>query len=88
MRTKGVVNVTVQVKGQTAAKLPLYVVQGNLPSLMGRSWLGELTLDWPAIRRVCKEETHLATVLNKHAAVFKEELGMMKDISQTAYSAG
>ena len=36
--TKGVINVTVQVNGQTA-KLPLYMVEGNFPSLLGCSWL-------------------------------------------------
>lgn len=47
--TKGVINVTVHVNGQTA-KLPLYLkVEGNLTSLMGHSWLEELRLDWPTI---------------------------------------
>lgn len=78
--TKGVVHVTVKVKNQTA-KLPLYVVTGNFPSLLGRSWLGVLTLDWPAIRQVCKGDSHLTTVLNKHAEVFKDGLGTMRDIT-------
>ncbi|KAK0143183.1 CCHC-type zinc finger protein CG3800 [Merluccius polli] len=78
--TKGVVHVTVKVNNQTA-KLPLYVVTGNFPSLLGRAWLEVLTLGWPAIRQVCKGDSHLTTVLNKHAEVFKEGLGTMKEIT-------
>ena len=51
--TKGVINVTVQVNGQTG-KLPLYVVKGNLTSLLGRLWLEELRMDWPKIHMLCK----------------------------------
>lgn len=79
---KGVVNVVVQVNGQTA-KLPLYVVKGNFTSLLGRSWLEKLSLDWPTIHILYKggNESLLTTVVNKHAEVFKEELGTMKDIT-------
>lgn len=83
MPTKGVINVTVQVNGQTA-KLPLYVVEGNFSSLLGRSWLEELILDWPALGRLSKEDSRLTTMLNKHSEVFKEELGNMKDMEALA----
>ena len=77
---RGVVDVTVQLNKQTA-KLPLYVVKGDYPSLFGRAWLDEITLDWPAISMMLKEETGLTEVLNKHDEVFKDELGSMKNIS-------
>ncbi|XP_017575179.2 uncharacterized protein K02A2.6-like [Pygocentrus nattereri] len=77
---RGVVDVTVQLNKQTA-KLPLYVVKGDYPSLLGRAWLDKITLDWPAIRMMVKEETGLIYILNKHADVFKDELGNMKNIS-------
>lgn len=80
VRTKGVIRVSVQVKGQKA-KLPLYVVKGDFPSLLGRSWLEEIKLDWPAVNRLYKEDTDLTTVLNRYPEVFKEELGNMKDIT-------
>ncbi|KAL7854700.1 hypothetical protein SRHO_G00168900 [Serrasalmus rhombeus] len=41
----------------------------------------KITLDWPAIRMMVKEETGLIDILNKHADVFKDELGNMKNIS-------
>ena len=78
--TQGVIHVTVQVNGQTA-KLQLYVVKGNFPSLLGRSWLKKLILDWPAIRMLCRGDSSLSAILSKHTEVFKEELGSMKGIT-------
>lgn len=77
--TKGLIYVTVQMNGQSA-KLPLYVVKGNFPALLGCSWLEKITLDWAAIRRLGRDDTNLSTVLNKHAEVFKVGLGSMKNI--------
>lgn len=79
VRTKGMIRVTVQGKGQKA-ELTLHVVKGNFPSLLDRSWLEEIKLDWPAVHRLCKEDTGLTTVLNRYPDMFKEELGNMKDI--------
>lgn len=80
MPTKGLINVTVQVNGQTAVP-PLYVVKGKFPSLLGRSWLEKLTLDWAEIRMLGSGDISLSVVLNKHAEVFKEGLGSMKNIT-------
>ena len=41
----GKATVTVKYKEQTK-QLPLHIVGGNGPSLMGRDWLAELTLNW------------------------------------------
>ena len=38
-------------------------------------------LDWPGIRMLCRGDTSLSAVLNKHAEVFKEGLGSMKNIT-------
>ncbi len=35
--------------GQQKARLPLVVVVGEGPCLMGRDWLQQLQLDWPTI---------------------------------------
>lgn len=78
--TKGLINVTIQVNGQTA-RLPLYVVKGKFPSLLGRTWLEKLTLDWAAIRMLSSGDISLSAVLNKHADVFRDELGSMKEIT-------
>lgn len=78
--TKGLINVTVQVNGQTAV-LPLYVVKEKYPSLLGRSWLEKLTLDWAEIHMRGSGDISLSVVLNKHAEVFKEGLGSMKNIT-------
>ncbi|KAL7856631.1 hypothetical protein SRHO_G00155300 [Serrasalmus rhombeus] len=85
---RGVVDVTVQLNKQTA-KLPLYVVKGDYPSLLGRAWLDKITLDWPAIRMMVKEETGLIDILSKHADVFKDELvqsGVLEPVSVSSWA--
>nr|XP_048701272.1 uncharacterized protein K02A2.6-like [Caretta caretta] len=78
----GTVDVKVELNGQ-AAKLPLFVVRGNYPALMGRSWLGKIQLNWAEVHQMTKEETGLTTILRKHVPVFGEDLGSMKGITVT-----
>ena len=54
--------------------MPLLVVGGTGPSLLGRNWLHKLRLDRP---NICHGKT-LQAILQKHAAVFKEELGELR----------
>uniref|UniRef100_A0A452HI29 ribonuclease H n=1 Tax=Gopherus agassizii TaxID=38772 RepID=A0A452HI29_9SAUR len=78
----GTIDVKVELNGQ-AAKLPLFVVRGNYPALMGRSWLGKIQLNWAEVHWMTKEETSLTPILRKHAAVFGDDLGSMKGITVT-----
>ncbi|KAI5086647.1 hypothetical protein C0J45_23302, partial [Silurus meridionalis] len=77
---KGLTQVTVELNGQTK-KLPLYVVVGDYPSLMGRSWLEQLKVDWPTIHMMTPKTLDLEGVLEKHSEVFKQELGSMEGIT-------
>ncbi|XP_034094911.1 uncharacterized protein K02A2.6-like [Gymnodraco acuticeps] len=74
--------------------LPLIVVKGDGPSLLGRGWLEEINLSWKEIKlrhksRVLKhlktEDKSLQQVLSKHENVFKEELGTLKVSSLEQY---
>lgn len=42
---KGVIEVTVELNMQKR-KLPLYVIEGNHPALLGRTWLEKIKLNW------------------------------------------
>jgi hypothetical protein len=62
---RGSVIVTVELNKQKV-KLPLYIVKGNHPALLGRTWLEKIKLNWQEIH-VCQrrhkpardvEETH------------------------------
>lgn len=77
---RGMTDVTVQCNGQTE-KLPVYIVKGNYPALMGRLWLDKVRLDWQTVRMVSNGSTDLQAVLGKHKEVFRNELGSMKDIT-------
>jgi len=75
-------------------KLPIVVVPGRAPLLLGRNWLRHLTLDWKKFGQINKlrvdeqktlgqkesELTPLDKLLNANAEVFKKNLGTMADI--------
>ena len=57
--------------------LPLIVVHGDGPPLLGRNWLKELQLNWHNIFPVSKTET-LSNILKWHDTVFSKGLGTTK----------
>ena len=59
------------------ATLPLLVVKGNGPGLLGRNWMAVIRLNW---NRICKVDASpsLKKVLRKHPDVFREELGLLR----------
>lgn len=68
--TVGEPDVSVSYKDQEAI-LPLVVVSGTGPSLLGRNWLSTLRLDWKSIRTVhCS--TLLSQLLETYQEVFRE----------------
>ena len=75
LATKGEILVDVDFKGQKA-KLPLVVVDGDKPALLGRNWLMEIKLDWNQLFVVnygLGEE-----LLNKYKYVFDAQHGVIK----------
>lgn len=77
----GVMDVTVELNRQNV-KLPIYIVKGSShATLMGRSWLEKIKINWQEVHLVVKESASLENILRKHAEVFSEELGSMKDIT-------
>ena len=48
----GELDVAVRYDGQVA-KLPILVVKGDGPNLLGRDWLRKLKMDWTNIYKVC-----------------------------------
>ena len=73
--------VTVTYQNQVA-DLELVVIAGSGPSLLGRDWLQVITLDWKNINNVkVASYTTLAKLFQKHEAVFKDELGLVKGAS-------
>ena len=71
----GTRDVQVMYEGQRA-KLPLVVVKGNGPTLLGRNWLGSIRLDWGKIHYT--GSTGLQNLLEKYKGVFQEKLGSFK----------
>ena len=72
----GQILVQVKYNGQVH-QLPLLVVAGQGPPLLGRNWLSTLRLDWSHIKQV---RTGLESLLPKYSEVFRDELGTLKGI--------
>ena len=66
------------------AKLPLVIVQGRGPTLLGRDWLSRLLLDWSQVNAISKEPT-LQSILDQYEVVFKEGLGTLKNFTAKIY---
>ena len=74
----GGINAKVQTQGQEA-HLPLLVVKGDGPSLLGRNWLTSLRLNWQEIFSVRTKQC-LESLLKQYEGVFKDELGTLKGV--------
>jgi hypothetical protein len=61
--------------------LPLYVVTGDGPGLLGRTWMRALGIMWDQIKMCKGQQVQAITrdnVLNKHQDLFKDELGKLQ----------
>ena len=84
----GQINVSVSYQAQTGV-LPLVLVDGDGPPLLGRNWINKIKLDWHEIFAVIESESvpgvsivssvsSVSSVLSRHPAVFKLGLGTIK----------
>ena len=81
--------------GKQHKQLPLYVVDGNGPSLMGRNWLPEINLNWKSLKLVSTAsmqaspkpqisfKQQMEALLENHKAVFEEGLGKISTFEAT-----
>ncbi len=76
LKVIGKVEVEVSYDKQSA-QVPLHVLKGNGPSLMGRNWLHSIRLNWGSINKV---NSKLDELLDTHKEVFQEELGLFKGV--------
>ncbi len=85
IEVKGTSQVTVEYQEQKKT-LPVVVVAGNGPNLLGRGWLAELKLSWDQIKherqvlQIQTEDDSLQKMLVRHSDVFKEELGTLRGL--------
>ena len=64
-------------------RLPVLVLEGNGPNLIGRNWLENICLNWESIKRLAKP--NVDDVLNKYEDLFTEELGKLKGATAKIY---
>ncbi|KAL0154044.1 hypothetical protein M9458_050650 [Cirrhinus mrigala] len=67
--------------------LPLVIVKGERPALLGQNWLEKIHLDWPNIFNVEKAEVAsdpaVKAVLRRHTEVFSDKPSAIKDFKAT-----
>ena len=73
---KSKLSVAVQSESQVLT-LPLLVVPGQGPSLLGCTWLHKLQLDWYNIFSL--QTSSLQNILDRYSSLFQEGLGTLKD---------
>jgi hypothetical protein len=61
-------------------KLPLLVVKGKGPALLGRNWLGEIHLNWPMIEQLAPMNQRLEKLVQGYPHHFKEGLGTLQGV--------
>ena len=76
----GSIDVLVKYQSQTMT-LPLLVVPGDGPTLLGRNWLEKIKLNWSDIKLLNSDFSTLEQVLERHTAVFTTNIGKLKDIT-------
>ncbi len=81
IKVLGVINVSVNYNSQRAT-LPLLVVSGDGPSLLGRDWLQTVRLDWKELHHIqAPSSPSLQDILDRHTEAFKDELGTVKGMT-------
>jgi len=74
----GSIEVTATCNKQTN-RVPLLVIKGNRPNLMGCDWLAKFQLDWQNIYRL-NLANKIDNLLVRFESTFKDELGTVKDV--------
>ena len=80
LQVLGECRVHVDYQGQSK-DLPLLIVKGHGPNLMGRNWLSHLRLDWNSIQQIKETEKSVESLVSKYREVFKEGLGKLKGVT-------
>ena len=61
--------------------IPLTIVPGDSPSLLGQDWLKIIRLHWPNLFQVKHSyNTNLQQILGQHSVVLEETMGLLKDV--------
>ena len=81
LKVLGAIKVDVVCKDQKE-RLPIIVVAGDGPTLLGRNWLAKIRLNWnKLVHKVGAEKRGIEFVPQKHSDVIKEGLGLVKGYS-------
>ena len=66
---------------QQSVSLPLLIVEGAGPTLLGRNWLSKIKLDWPSICYVKSPDLRLDDILKESEDLFSGRLGKCSELT-------
>lgn len=78
----GQMDVWVKCEG-SSAKVPVLIVKGCGPNLLGRDWLRRFKLDWRKILNIQATEGDHRQIVERYAEIFREELGTLRGTKAT-----
>ena len=73
LKIVGEMDVDVSYQEQTPKILPLIVVRGKGPPLLGRNWLKHFVLNWSDVKAVIQERDALNKLLTEYTDVFSQD---------------
>ena len=73
---KGISKITVEYNDKLYPEMPITVIEGNGPSLIGRNWLRDIKLKWEEICQL--HDKGYNAIISKYPEVFSEGLGTLK----------
>lgn len=79
LKPKGSIKVKVSYEGQVH-QLPLLVLEGGGPALLGRNWLEKIKVNWSHVNKLSSTNVKLDSLLQKYAEVFDDNLGTLKGL--------
>ena len=87
----GLISVLVEYQGQKET-LPIVILPGDGPTLLGRNWLSKIRLDWPQMFKVMNispsiPDPVLEELLVQYTDVFSPGIGTMKDTGDVFHRA-
>jgi len=78
MQISGEALITVRFLDQDPQELPLVVIKGKGPNLLGKNWLYRFQLDWRSIKTILLGKEPLDSLLQDYSSVFTDKSGVIE----------
>ena len=81
LKVLGYMQAQVQYENQKAT-VPLFIIEGKGPSLIGRDWMTKIQFNWNTVKQI-SAQGRLEALFEKYSSIFSDKLGTMKNYTAT-----